>query len=78
MQFVSFFVDPVWLSIDVYYGYNVPELQSPIVLMDYDTKIELLEKISELKYVGSISDKFGEALERAQTVKILYNLWVCK
>ncbi|XP_046464188.1 uncharacterized protein LOC124209980 [Daphnia pulex] len=67
MQFVSFFVDPVWLSIDVYYGYNVPELQSPIVLMDYDTKIELLEKISELKYVGSISDKFGEALERAQT-----------
>jgi hypothetical protein len=46
--------------------------------MDYDTKIELLEKISELKYVGSISDKFGEALERAQTVKILYNLRVCK
>jgi calcium-activated chloride channel regulator 4 len=76
MQFVSFFVDPVWLSID--YGYNVTELQSPIVLMDYDTKIELLEKISELKYVGSISDKFGEALERAQTVKILYNLRVCK
>ncbi|EFX81311.1 hypothetical protein DAPPUDRAFT_242475, partial [Daphnia pulex] len=67
MQFVSFFVDPVWLSIDVYYGYNVTELQSPIVLMDYDTKIELLEKISELKYVGSISDKFGEALEKAQT-----------
>ncbi|EFX81284.1 hypothetical protein DAPPUDRAFT_317777 [Daphnia pulex] len=67
MQFVSFFVDPIWLSIDVYYGYNVTELQSPIVLMDYDTKIELLEKISELKYVGSISDKFGEALERAQT-----------
>jgi calcium-activated chloride channel regulator 4 len=67
MQFVSFFVDPVWLSIDVYYGINVTELQPPIML-DSLTKIELLYKIISLQYVGSSSDQLGDALSRAQSV----------
>jgi calcium-activated chloride channel regulator 4 len=69
MQFVSFFVDPVWLSVDVYNGYNVTELQPPIVLMDSLIKDELLAKIDDLTYVdSSSSDKFGDALSRSQSV----------
>jgi calcium-activated chloride channel regulator 4 len=67
MQFVSFFVDPVWLSIDVYNGYNVTELQPPIVL-DSLIKDELLLEIAYLEYAASSSDKFGDALSRAQSV----------
>jgi hypothetical protein len=67
MHFVSFFVDPIWLSVDVYNGYNVTELQPPIVL-DSLIQNELLVKIASLEYVGSSSDKFGDALSRAQSV----------
>jgi hypothetical protein len=62
-------VDPVWLSVDVYNGYNVTELQPPIVLMDSLIKDELLAKIDDLTYVdSSSSDKFGDALSRSQSV----------
>jgi calcium-activated chloride channel regulator 4 len=68
MQFVSFILDPIWLSVDVYNGYNVTELQPPIVL-DSFIKNQLLTKIASLEYVGlSSSDKFGDALSRAQSV----------
>jgi hypothetical protein len=69
MQFVSFFLDPILLSVDVYNGYNVTELQPPIVL-DSLIQNELLVKIASLEYVGSSSDKFGDALSRAQSVSI--------
>ncbi|XP_046463206.1 calcium-activated chloride channel regulator 4A-like [Daphnia pulex] len=66
MQFISFLLDPIWLSVDVYNGYNVIELQPPMVL-DRFIKNELLVKIASLEYVGSSTDKFGDALSRAQS-----------
>lgn len=69
MQFVGFFLDPITLSIDAYYGDNVTELQPPIVLNPNAAEL-LLGKIAELQYVSGSSDKFGLALERAQMVKL--------
>jgi hypothetical protein len=69
MQFVRFFLDPIWLSVDVYNGYNVTELQPPIVLDSY-IKNKLLDKMKDLEYVSSSFEKFGDALSRAQSVYI--------
>ncbi|XP_046642840.1 uncharacterized protein LOC124327860 [Daphnia pulicaria] len=66
MQFVSFFLDSIWLSVDVYNGYNVTELQPPIVLDSY-IKNKLLDKMKDLEYVSSSFEKFGDALSRAQS-----------
>jgi hypothetical protein len=67
MQFVSFFLDPIWLSIDVHNGDSVTELQPPVVL-DSVIKNDLLSKIGDWEYTASSSDKFGDALSRAQSV----------
>ncbi|EFX60734.1 hypothetical protein DAPPUDRAFT_275834 [Daphnia pulex] len=75
MQFVSFFLDPIWLSVDVYNGYNVTELQLPIVLDSY-IKNKLLDKMKDLEYVSSSFEKFGDALSRAQSSFSSLSTWV--
>ncbi|XP_057365444.2 calcium-activated chloride channel regulator 1-like [Daphnia carinata] len=65
MQFIAFLLDPVLLSIDMYDGANVVELQSPVYL-DPATAESLLLKLGNVGHVAGSPNAFGIALERAQ------------